>query len=170
MAEQEMEQAQGIEQTELAEEEEAAIEQEPAAGTSIDWKHESRKWERRAKASKKEADRADELEVAKSEVESELEQKSKELESKTRELDRLKAANAVSEAKGVPVSLLIGETQEEMEASADEIIKFAESRMPSFPQDTGGSAPGGKPTPDPSAIKDPEARIAARVEQIKSQQ
>lgn len=170
MAEQEMEQEEGIEQAGQESEaldEEPAIEQEPESSSETDWKHESRKWERRAKASKKEADRATDLEAAKSEVEAELEQKAKELEAKTRELDRLKAASAVSEAKGVPASLLKGETQEEMEASADELLKFIESKKPKFPEDKGGSAGGVKT--DPSEIKDQRVRLQARVQQIKSQ-
>lgn len=177
MAEQEIEHVQGEELTQEEPSEDtvdiggandSASTDDHTAGTREEfWKKQSREWERKAKASRKDAEKAADLEAAKSEMESKLEQQTQALEQANKELETLKAANAVSEEKGVPVSLLKGETREEMEASADDILKFVAAQKPKFPEDKGGSA--GSSKSNVSSIKDPVARIKARAEQIQSQ-
>lgn len=106
------------------------VEGEPQA-QEIDWKAESRKWEARAKenltaakANEGAAQRLAEIEEAqKTEA-----QKAQDALTKARnELaeTRLKATRAeVAAAKGVPVDLLSGSSQDELEASADALLAF----------------------------------------------
>jgi hypothetical protein len=110
----------------------------PAPPAEVDWKAEARKHEDRAKAEKK---RADANEAAAQRI-AEIEESQKTEAQKTaerqavleRENETLKVAKLrsdVAEAKSdpakgivIPASLLTGSTQEEIEASADALIKF----------------------------------------------
>ncbi len=66
-----------------------------------------------------------------------------ELEALRQAEERNATARAVSEATGVPQSLITGTTREEMEASAAAIQAFAKGRVGVFSQD--GNKPQGKP-------------------------
>lgn len=129
---------------------------EPPQG-GIDWKAQARKWEAQAKRDH------DALKAAEADARAQLALKDGEIE-------RLQAVSAIAQAKGVPAALLKGDTPEELEASADALLEFADARRAPFPADRGGSAAGSPAPPDPSTIKDPEARIAARAELIRSKQ
>lgn len=94
-----------------------------------DWKSEARKWEKRAKENADKAKKYDDIEDAnKSELDKLKEEKSK-LEQELngikseRELNELK--QEVSKEIGVPVDLIKGATQEEMEEFAKAIKEYA---------------------------------------------
>ena len=107
-----------------------AAAQEPET-TETDWRAMSRKWEQRAKdanAKLKElepvAAKAVELEEA---SKSELQKAQERAEAAERALADATATAAraeVAAAKGVPVSLLSGDTREALEASADALLAF----------------------------------------------
>jgi hypothetical protein len=96
-----------------------------------DWKAEARKWEQRAKENSKAAEELQKLEDAKkSELEKERERADK-AERRAQELEaaqtRRDLAEKVSAEKRVPVQLLMrggGDTEESMEAYADEILAY----------------------------------------------
>lgn len=106
------------------------VEGEPQA-PDIDWKAESRKWESRAKdnlatakANESAAQRLAEIEESQK---TEAQKAQDALSKAQKELTEERTARVraeVAAAKGVPASLLTGTTQEELEASADDLIKF----------------------------------------------
>ena len=107
---------------------------EPVEGEQkqeTDWKAEARKWESRAKqnladakANEGAAQRLAEIEEAQKTEAQKAQERLEAAEKRAAELE-LKATRAeVAAAKGVPVSLLTGSTQEELEASADALIAF----------------------------------------------
>ena len=97
----------------------------------VDWKAESRKWESRAKENLANAKRNEEAAQRLQEIEqaqkSEAEKAQERLnaaEKRAAELE-VKALRAdIAAAKGVPAALLVGSTQEQLEASADALIEF----------------------------------------------
>lgn len=103
------------------------VEQKP----EIDWKAEARKhedrskeWKRRAEANEGAAQRLAELEEAQKTEAQKAQERLEAAEKRAVELE-LKATRAeVAAAKSVPVELLSGSTQEELEASADALIAF----------------------------------------------
>lgn len=131
------------------------------------WKREARKWEARAKenrnAAQKNEDSATKLKLATERAEkAEAELADTKARQAHAELQSL-----VSEKTGVPASLLHGETEEELTASAQAISEFVKASAPAYPTDKGGA-----PTPQAatresiSQIKDPLERIAARAENV----
>lgn len=117
----------------------AEITQEAQVETpaETDWKAEARKWESRAKenlasarANEDAAKRLAELEDAQK---TEAQKQQEALEKAQRELAELTVAKTraeVAAAKGVPVELLTGSTQEELEAAADALIAFKGDPQP----------------------------------------
>jgi len=96
---------------------------EPAQDTT-DWKAESRKWENRAKENGSAAQRLAEIEDAKKSDEQKVTDRIAAAEKRAADLE-VKATRAeVAAAKGVPVEMLQGSTQEELEASADALIAY----------------------------------------------
>lgn len=136
-----------------------------------DWKAEARKWESRAKANAEKARKWDEEEEKqKTELQKEREAREKaeaELNKVTAQAEHLMLVNKVSSETGVPADLLHGETEEELEKSAQAISDFAASKSPSIPSDKGGS-PNQKPLTRDSieAIKNPTERIRMRAQNI----
>lgn len=116
----------------------------PAGQAETDWQAkyekaiaESRKWETRSKENKKA------LDELKASADKTLEERTSQLEG---ELKRLQDESArkdliakVSQEKGVPASLLQGDTEEELNESADSILEFAKSASTVAPIDKGGS-------------------------------
>ncbi len=108
-------------------------EQEPQAPNEqeTDWKAEARKWESRAKenlaaakANESAAQRLTQIEESQKTEAQKAQERLDAAEKRATELE-LKAARAeVAAAKGVPVGLLSGATQEELEASADALLAF----------------------------------------------
>lgn len=109
--------------------------QEPAVnepeGQETDWKAAARKWEQRAKDANRRVKELEPYEVKAAELEesskSELQKVQERAEQAERALTEVqsKAVRAeVAAAKGVPVDLLAGDSQEELEASADAILAF----------------------------------------------
>ena len=108
-----------------------------------DWKAEARKWESRAKenlaAAKANEEAAKRLAEIEESQKSEAQKQQEALERAQRELAELTVAKTraeVAAAKGVPANLLVGSTQEELDASADAILAFkGEAAAPSpFPK------------------------------------
>lgn len=73
----------------------------------------------------------------------------------------------VSAATGVPGSLLKGETEDELTASAEAVKAYAGSQAPAYPQDKGGGASPSPITRDQiESIKDPVERVRVRAQHI----
>ena len=102
-----------------------------AESTETDWKAQARKWEQRAKenltaakANEVAAQRLQEIEEANKTEAEKIAARAEAAEKRAAELE-VKAIRAeVAAAKGVPVALLTGSTQEELEAAADALIEF----------------------------------------------
>lgn len=159
-------------QSESVKETDANPQSEPQ-GT--DWKAEARKWEKYAKANKTKADAWDKAQKEAKAQETTLETMQKQLEELQAQAQQARAdakhqslLSSVSDATGIPASLIKGDTEEEMTASAKAITEFAKSKgSTGFPQDKGGGA--NAPTMTKKSIeeiKDPIARIKARAENI----
>lgn len=133
-------------------------------GEVEEWKARAREWEKRSKANKEAADKLDEAVKAKGEAESKLADTEKQLAEMQAQMERERNLAAVAEAKGVPMSLLVGDTKEEMEACADRLLEFAAQSTPKVPVDKGGAKPGSTVHIDPRTIKDPVERLHVRAE------
>lgn len=146
----------------------------PAEPTNTtDWKAEARKWEARAKENKEKADKFDEFqESQKSELERAQEraqQAEKQVEAYKHAEDLRNWANEVSSETHVPASVLRGDTREEMEAHAKQILDAGLSSYGSVP-DKGNSSGSTETTEEQiDAIKDPTKRIRARARFIHNQ-
>ena len=144
--------------------------QEEPHGT--DWKAESRKWEERSKANRAELDalkaQLDEVTAKQAEQADAADRAAKaeaEVERMRVEIERRDTVSRVSEAKGVPASLLHGADEGELSASADAVLEFARSRSLYPEVEDGGSQKAPADTKESiSAIKDRAARVRARAE------
>ena len=102
----------------------AAIPEPVTPAQETDWKAEARKWEERAKANKTAAEKLAEIEEATKTAEEKAAERLAAAERRAAELE-VKALRAeIASTKGVPVALLTGSTQEELEAAADALIEF----------------------------------------------
>ena len=103
---------------------------------------ESRKWEGRSKANK----------VASAKAEKTAEERIADLESKLSEKERAeelaKLKAKVAHKKGVDADLLVGETEEEMEAWADKLLKAFKTKPAATVDKPGTFAPGSAPKRD----------------------
>lgn len=88
------------------------------------WKALSRKNEERAKANAAAAKKLEEIEAAQLSETERLTKRAEEAEKKAAELATRTLKSEVAAAKGVPAELLTGSTQEELEASAEALLKF----------------------------------------------
>ena len=76
----------------------------------------------------------------------------------------------VSAETGVPRTLIHGETEEEMAASAKALSDYIESQRPAYPEDKGGAKTAAGPTRESlSDIKDPKKRLMARARIIEEE-
>lgn len=140
-------------------------------------KAEARKWEARSKENKEKADRLDELESSSEEAarkaqEAEAAASAAKLEAEEAKsaLERMSLVSRIAEEKSVPASLLVGDTEEALSASADALLRFVESSKPPYPQDKGGASSLKSLTPSFDDIKDPVERIKARARAIEENQ
>ncbi|HEV7949475.1 MAG TPA: hypothetical protein VGP24_06895 [Glaciihabitans sp.] len=114
-----------------------------------DWEAEATKWkalsrqnENRAKENATKAKEFDTLTEAQKSEQERLNDRVTVAEAKAAAAEAKALKADVSVAKGVPASLLSGSTLEELEASADELLKFRGEQKPA-PVDFGGGAKGG---------------------------
>lgn len=108
------------------------------------WKHKAREQEKRAKENAEAAKRLTEIEEAQK---SEAQKQAEALQRAEQQLAAERSARLraeVAAAKGVPADLLVGGTQEELEASADALIAFKG-------EPSGPVVPGQGKTPDAPA-------------------
>ncbi len=102
-----------------------------------DWKAEARKWESRAKenlnaakVNETAAQRLAEIEESQKTEAQRAQERLDAAEKRAAELELRSIRAEVAAAKGVPVSLLSGTTQAEIEASADALIAFRGEQAP----------------------------------------
>ena len=146
----------------------------PVEPHGTDWKAEARKWEERSKANRAELDElAEQLKQLRGEQSKQTDAADRaakaeaEVERIKAELDRTKLVNRIASETGVPASLLTGEDEAALKASADAINAFAASKSPAYPSDKGSGSSTAPVTVDAiESIKDPVARIRARAEHI----
>lgn len=107
---------------------------------------------------------------AKAEATADYEDIKAERDKLSQELEYRVLLDKVSEETGIPKSLIHGETEEEMTASAKAVSEYIETIKPKYPEDKGG---GTTPKPQTRAslsdIKDPIARLNARAQIIESE-
>ena len=146
----------------------ATAQQEEPQGTN--WKTEARKWEKRSKENEAKAKKWDEAQAQAPTLEALQEQVAK-LQSEAQAaresvLYQTLLAN-VSEATGIPATLLKGQTEEELTQSANALKAFVNKNTNGFPEDKGGGAKAAPMTrEDINKIEDPIARIRARAKNI----
>lgn len=89
------------------------------------------------------------------------------VESLTASIAHRDLVDRVSAATGVPGSLLKGETEEELTASAEAVKAYAGAQAPAYPEDKGGGANPSPITRDQiESIKDPVERVRTRAQHI----
>jgi membrane-associated HD superfamily phosphohydrolase len=117
-----------------------------------DWKAEAEKWkalsrknESRAKENEAASKRLAEIEQEKLSEQEKLTQRAEAAEKRAAELEASVLRNTIAAEKGVPAKLLTGTTEEELRASADELIRF---RGPAATTDFGAGKPGTKDISD----------------------
>lgn len=121
----------------------------------------ARKWEKRSKENYKAAKAA--KEDAEKTAEERVAQLEGELESMRAEREHDAMVRRVSEEKGVPASLLTGDTEDELNARADALIEWSQKAAPKTPADKGGAAQPHRLTEaEIKSIKDPVRRVKAR--------
>lgn len=142
----------------------------PAEPQGTDWKAQARKWEKLAKANKDKADMWDAQAQAAPTVESlqqQLDDMRADAEKQRAAAERDRARYKVAQATGVPASLLQGDDEEAMTASANAIAEYAKAQAPSYPADKGAGANHAPVSRESiEQIKDPVARINARAQHI----
>jgi hypothetical protein len=124
----------------------------PDTGTEVDWKAESDKfkalaknWEARAKGNTEKAKAFDEFQESQKTEQQRLADRATAAEAKVAEMEARTLRAEVAAAKGIPVTLLSGTTQVELEASADALIAFrGEKPKPDFGGGDRGSDVGAK--------------------------
>lgn len=81
---------------------------------------------------------------------------------------RRELRDRVSRDTGVPASLLQGQTEEELAASAKALNDFAQSKAPGYPLDKGGAAKAGPAQTRATieGIRNPAQRVMARAANI----
>ena len=108
---------------------------------------ESRKWEGRSKANKAASARAEKT----------AEERIADLEAKLEAADRAEAqrklASEVAQKKGVPADMLVGDTQEEMEAWADKLLACGKKK-PAPKVDNPGKFSAGGDGKDDTGLRD----------------
>ena len=135
-----------------------------------DWKKEARKWEKLAKANKEKADRLDAIESQAPTIEA-MQARVKQLEDDAErmreEARRASMLAAVSEETGVPASLLHGDTEDDLRASAKAVADFAAKSAPGYPSDKGGGAGAGQVSRESiEKIKNPAERVMMRAQHM----
>ena len=150
--------------------------EEPNGADAADlekWKGYAKTWEKRAKERDRELKRLKDAQAAKADpepadpIKGELDALRGELEAMKAEKARAELIAKVAEEKGVPASLLHGEDEDALKASADAIAAFVSQQVPGYPTDKGGAGKAKPMTREAiEGIADPVARIRARAENI----
>lgn len=107
-----------------------------AEGAEVDWKAAARKWESRAKESFKRVQELEPLSERLSSLEEESRTKISEAEGRAQSVaaelaeatGRLLRMEVASD-KGVPVDMLVGDSREALEASAEKLIEFRDKSL-----------------------------------------
>lgn len=152
------------------------VEEAPNGTDSADlekWKGYAKTWEKRAKERDREIKRLKDAQAEQADPEPEDPIKG-ELAALKAELDGMKAEKAradlvakVAAEKGVPASLLHGEDEDALKASADAISAYVSQQVPGYPTDKGGAGKAKPMTREAiEKIADPVARVKARAENI----
>jgi flagellar motility protein MotE (MotC chaperone) len=139
-------------------------EAEQPAVPDTDWKSEARKWEKRAKDNADAAARLRELEDEQKSEQDKLTERLAELETSAKSSTLEAARLRVAIRKGLPESLvdrLRGDTLEDIEQDADELLVLIQSDDPSVepsrrPRERlrPGAAPDADPAPSPDQLAD----------------
>lgn len=118
-----------------AEEQMQEVQTEKPTSHEVDWKAEARKWEARAKENKSKADKLDEIEEASKTALEKAQERAQKAENEVKaykqEAQRKQWLEEVSSETGLPVSVLRGNTREEIEAHAEILKPYFET--PSAP-------------------------------------
>lgn len=108
----------------------------------IDWKKESRKWEKRAKENAEKAKSYDDLKSKSSKSQDDLESIKKLVNDYKSQIDEMKSKstadalkNKISKETGVPVELISGKDEDSMREFAEQVAQFA--KKPSAPMAKG---------------------------------
>lgn len=144
--------------------------QPPAEPQGTDWKKEARKWEKLAKANKDKADRLDAIEAQAPTIEA-MQARVKQLEDDAERMRedarRARLAASVSEETGVPASLLHGDSEDDLRASAKAVADFVAKSAPGYPPDKGGAAGAGNVSRESiEKIKNPAERVMMRAQHM----
>ncbi len=139
--------------------------------TDLDkWKGYAKTWEKRAKERERELSR---LKAAQTDqeptdaIKAEVDALKAKLAGMEAEKARAELVAKVAEEKGVPASLLHGEDEDALKASADAIAAYVSKQVPGYPADKGGAGKAKPMTREAiEQIADPVARIRARAENI----
>ena len=141
--------------------------QPPAEPQGTDWKKEARKWEKLAKANKDKADRLDAIEAQAPTIEA-MQARVKQLEDDAERMrEDASLVASVSEETGVPASLLHGDTEDDLRASAKAVADFVAKSAPGYPSDKGGAAGAGNVSRESiEKIKNPAERVMMRAQHM----
>ncbi len=139
--------------------------------TDLDkWKGYAKTWEKRAKERERELGK---LKAAQADqeptdaIKAEVDALKAKLAGMEAEKARAELVAKVAEEKGVPASLLHGEDEDALKASADAIAAYVSKQVPGYPADKGGAGKAKPMTKEAiEGIADPVARIRARAENI----
>ncbi len=134
------------------------------------WKGYAKTWEKRAKERERELSR---LKAAQADqeptdaIKAEVDAPKARLAGMEAEKARAELVAKVAEEKGVPASLLHGEDEDALKASADAIAAYVSKQVPGYPADKGGAGKAKPMTKEAiEGIADPVARIRARAENM----
>ncbi len=137
------------------------------------WKGYAKTWEKRAKERERELSRLKAAQAAQADqeptdaIKAEVDALKARLAGMEAEKARADLVAKVAEEKGVPASLLHGEDEDALKASADAIAAYVSKQVPGYPADKGGAGKAKPMTKEAiEAIADPVARIRARAENI----
>lgn len=116
----------------------------PSAPVETDWKAESRKWEQRAKDNSDAAARLKEIEDAQKSTEQKTAEARAASDKRAADAEARLLRYEVAAAKKIPadaLDFLSGDTREQIEASADKVLKLIASSTPA-PPSVGAHVPG----------------------------
>lgn len=137
------------------------------------WKGYAKTWEKRAKERDREIKKLKDAQGAEKQpgnvdpIKSEMDALKAELENMKAEKAHAELVAKIAAEKGVPATLLHGDDEEALKASADAISDYVSKQVPGYPKDKGGAGSAKPMTREQiEAIKDPVARVRARAENI----
>lgn len=158
-------------------EEGAAVEPNGANEGELEkWKGYAKIWEKRAKEREREIKKLKDAQTGEPEppegdpadgMQAEVAKLKAEIEGMKAAKARADLVAKVAAEKGVPASLLHGDDEESLAASADAIAAYVSQQVPGYPRDKGGAGKARPMTREAiEKIADPLARVKARAENI----